>query len=225
MVLLFYVSGFFPLAMALVPKENEECWSWFLTHLRDALRFAKPMTFLSDRHWGLLLSIPKNFPSSHHSYCLHHMQSNIASIVKSGRGAWVGHLLEQCALASNAYEFEKAMAKFKEIGGAKAIEYLNDKPYDHWADLFFPEKRYGENKSNVAESFNSWILDERSLPVTACLDGIRIKLMLQMSNRREEAANWNSVLYPKMEACLLKLKEEGFGWSVTKSSRYVFILN
>ena len=69
-------------------------------------------------------------------------------------------MLEQCALASNAYEFEKAMEKYNEIGGAKASEYMSDKPYDHWADLFFfPEKRYGENKNNVAESFNTGSLD------------------------------------------------------------------
>jgi len=193
-----------------------------LTHLKNALRYDRPLAFLSDRHWGLLLSIPKIFPNGHHSYCLHHMQNNVASIVKRGRGIWVAHLLERCALASNYFDFEKAMSKYKEIGGAKAIEYLNDKPYDHWADLFFPGKRYGENKSNVAESFNSWILDERSLPVTSCLDGIRVKLMVQMSNRREESSKWTSVLCPKMEARLLKLKEEGFGWSVSKSTRYVF---
>ena len=117
--------------MALVPKENEACWSWFLKYLKNALSCDRILTFLSDRHWGLLLSVPNFFPNSHHSYCLHHMQNNIASIVKSGRALWVAHLLERCALASNCYEFEKAMSKYKEIRGAKAIEYLNDKPYDH----------------------------------------------------------------------------------------------
>lgn len=208
--------------MAIVGKENEENWSWFLDQLKCSIGVDRPLVFISDRHWGLLLSIPKVFPTAFHSYCLHHMQNNVASIVKSGKGLWVAHLLERCAVAATHHDFERAIAKYRQIGGEKAIEFLKDKPFDHWADLFFPGNRYGENKSNVAESFNSWILKERHLPITCCLDGIRIKLMNQMSKRREEASTWSSVLCPKMENRLLKLKEEGFGWNVSRSSKFIF---
>lgn len=76
--------------------------------------------------------------------------------------------------------------------------------------------------SHVAESFNSWILAERALPITSCLDSIRIKLMEQMCKRREEVQNWKSVLCPTMEARLSELINEGHGWDVFKSSDYTF---
>ena len=151
----YFVSGFFPLAMAVVVKENEENWSWFLDHLKCSIGVDQALVFISDRHWGLLLSIPKIFPMAFHSYCLYHMQSNVANIVKGGKGPWVAHLLERCAVACTPYEFQRAMTKYSQIGGEKSIEFLKDKPFDHWADLFFPGNRYGDNKSNVAESFNS----------------------------------------------------------------------
>jgi len=99
---------------------------------------------------------------------------------------------------------------------------LKDKPFDKWADFFFRGKRYGEYSSNVAESFNSWILEERALPITSCLDGIRIKIMEQMAKRREESRLWTTFLCPTMENRLKVLVKEGFGWDVLRVSQHLF---
>jgi len=120
------------------------------------------------------------------------------------------------------FDFEQAISKFQEIGGTAIVKILKDKPYGRWTDLFFLGKRYGEYSSNVAESFNSWILNERALPITACLDGIRVKVMEQMARRREESHLWNSTLCPSMEARLVELIEAGFRWDIYKSSNSVF---
>ena len=70
--------------------------------------------------------------------------------------------------------------------------------------------------------FNSWILNERALPITLCLDGIRIKFMEQMARRREECRLWRTSLCPSMELRFDELIEEGFGWDVSKSSDFAF---
>jgi len=111
---------------------------------------------------------------------------------------------------------------FKEIGGVDADYFLRDKPYDHWMDLFFKGKRYGEYCSNIAESFNSWILKDKVMPIISCLDGIRVKVMEQMARRREQCCLWTMVLCPVMEERLSKLVDDGFGWDVFKSSQFVF---
>ena len=79
---------------------------------------------------------------------------------------------------------------------------------------FFKGNRYGEYSSNVAESFNSWILEDRVMPITSCLDDIRVKVMEKMARRREESRLWTTKLCPVMEERLSKLVDDGFGWDV-----------
>ena len=221
--LIIYFVGFFPLAMGIVSHENESNWSWFLSHLKGMLNEDRSLVFMSDRQWGLVLGVPKIFPSSYHSYCLLHMEQNIGTVVKAGKGdSSIVELFKLCARASNVYDFERYLSKFKDIGGISAEIFLRDKPFDHWADLFFQGKHYGEYSSNVAESFNSWILENRVMPITSCLDGIRVKVMEQMARRREECCLWTTYLCPVMEERLSKLVGDGFGWEVFKSSEFVF---
>ena len=52
--------------------------------------------------------------------------------------------------------------------------------------------------SNHAESFNSWIENERHLSVIKLVDMIRIKLMDQMAERRDVVSIWKSVVCPCM---------------------------
>ena len=191
--------------MGIVSHENEANWSWFLNHLKEMLQEDRSLVFMSDRQWGLILGVKKIFPTSSHSYCLLHMEKNIGSVVKAGKGnSSIVDLFRLCAKASTVYDFDRYMNKFLEIGGVAAENFLRDKPFDHWADLFFKGKRYGEYSSNVAESFNSWILEDRFMPITSCLDGIRVKIMEQMARRRGECTLWKTVLCPIMEDRLSK---------------------
>lgn len=209
--------------MSIVSHENESNWCWFLNHLKEMIQEDRTLVFMSDRHKGLLLAVPHVFPSAFHSFCFQHMEQNLLSAVKSKKSDLsIVELFKMCSRASSVYDFDRAMGKFKEIGGNAAVNFLRDKPYERWVDLFFPGKRYGEYSSNVAESFNSWILDERALPITSCLDGIRIKMMEQMAKRREESHMWNSTLCPFMESRIYELIEEGFGWDVYTSKKFVF---
>lgn len=209
--------------MGVVSHENESNWTWFLENLKEMLHEDRELVFMSDRQWGLLLGVPKVFPSSFHSYCTFHMEQNIGSVVKACKGdTSIVDLFKLITRASNLSDFERYMLKFKEIGGAAAINFLKDKPLEHWADLFFQGRRYGEYSSNVAESFNSWIVDDRFMPITSCLDGIRVKVMEQMAKRREECHKWTTVLCPVMEQRLSKLVEDGFGWNAYRSNENIF---
>ncbi|KAK9261667.1 hypothetical protein V1519DRAFT_444733, partial [Lipomyces tetrasporus] len=51
---------------------------------------------------------------------------------------------------------------------------------------YFPGNRLGNRTSNVAESFNSWILEARSLPVHAMVERIRLQLMLLRTERLKD---------------------------------------
>ncbi|KAF9601526.1 hypothetical protein IFM89_020321 [Coptis chinensis] len=94
--------------------------------------------------------------------------------------------------------------------------------YEYWANAYFCGARYGEMCSSLAECFNSWIEKERHLPITAMLDGIRMKMMKMASARRMECKNWKSYLCPKIEAKLLERTERARSVTVTKSDDHVF---
>ncbi|XP_028095018.1 uncharacterized protein LOC114295037 [Camellia sinensis] len=70
-------QGLFPVAFAIVDSENSSNWEWFLQNLKDVVGGGRTLTFISDRHVGLLQSMPNIFPSAHHGYCLFHLQMNL----------------------------------------------------------------------------------------------------------------------------------------------------
>src|SRR5438046_135115 len=47
----------------------------------------------------------------------------------------------------------------------------------HWAELYFPGRRYGHLTSNIAESLNAKLLPAREMPVLALLESIHKTLM------------------------------------------------
>ncbi|XP_026436592.1 uncharacterized protein LOC113334586 [Papaver somniferum] len=67
-------DGFYPYAFAIVLSENKDNWFWFLDNLQQVVD-DRPIVFLSDRHEGLLLGIPRAFPDSYHSYCFYHIKT------------------------------------------------------------------------------------------------------------------------------------------------------
>lgn len=58
--------------------------------------------------------------------------------------------------------------------------FVTDKNYpagpEYWADAFFQGFRYGHYTSNIAKSYNSWILKARELPTLPMMEQIRIGL-------------------------------------------------
>ncbi|KAB2623592.1 hypothetical protein D8674_042494 [Pyrus ussuriensis x Pyrus communis] len=68
--------------------------------------------------------------------------------------------------------------------------------------------------SNIAESFNSWILDERKMPTYQMIDNIRVKLMEMSSDRQREAERWTSPICPTMDDEMMKMVEVGRHWNM-----------
>ena len=68
---------FFHLTFAIVNKETDENWTWYVSTMGDALYgkddYDTIITFISDRSKGLVNAIAKVFPSSPHAYCLSHL--------------------------------------------------------------------------------------------------------------------------------------------------------
>ncbi|KAL7207324.1 hypothetical protein ACSBR1_029309 [Camellia fascicularis] len=218
-------QGLFPLAIAIVDSENTANWLWFLQHLANVVSNDRTLTFLSDRHIGLIDSIPKIFPSAHHAFCLQHLQRNLQDKMRYANSSYRAGLLSkfwQCAYAPTVIGFNASIETFIKSGRNVATSFLKDIPPQYWANAYFRGARYGETCSNAAESFNSWIREARHLPITQMVDSIRTKIMNQMSKRKRKSAAWPGVLCPKMEARLVKAYNKGRAWIVSQSNDNVY---
>ncbi|XP_028070019.1 uncharacterized protein LOC114272493 [Camellia sinensis] len=179
-------QGLFLLAIAIVDSENTTNWAWFLEHLVNVVKTDKTITFISDRHTGVLESIPTTFPYAHQAFCLQHLQWNLQDKIRYTNKMHRVDLLSrfrECAYASTITTFNSSIERFKISGRQVATAFLGD--------------RYGEICSNVAESFNSWIREALHLPITQMVDSIRMKIMDQMSKRQRK---WQIKRFPYAHA-------------------------
>jgi len=67
-------------------------------------------------------------------------------------------------------EFQKMYEKFIEVDCLQATNFLATMPSEHFANAYFTGYRYGDLCSTVAESFNSWIIEDRELPITSMIN-------------------------------------------------------
>lgn len=83
--------------------------------------------------------------------------------------------------------------------------------------------RYGEKSSSVAESFNSFIKNDKGLPHSYLAEQIRVHLMEWiMYKRKKEFQNWKSYLTPRMEYILKTIKDVGRSYRVKQAGEGLF---
>jgi hypothetical protein len=103
-------------------------------------------------------------------------------------------LLWAAARAITAVEFDDAMMKMGQISEDARNWLLENAPPYHWAELYFPGKRYGHYTSNIAESLNAAILRARELPILPMFENLRHQLMNWFIERRKMEINTQGIL-------------------------------
>jgi hypothetical protein len=178
----------FPLAHAVVDAENDENWLWFLKLLLTVVQshalqslIDKALVFLSDRQKGLIKAVTAVFPGCPHGHCLKHLEANFHKQFKQPK---LLPFLWTAASATTQPEFDKALEDMTSIDPETVPWLLKHTKFEHWAEIYFPGRRYGHLTSNIAESLNSWLLDARSKPILAMFEQIRHQLMGWFSSRR-----------------------------------------
>ena len=152
-----------PLTWALIPRENENNWQWFLSGIQPFLHGinSEESVFISDRQKGLRNVISHLFPRSRHSNCCQHLAENIRARFGSTKG--LVKLFWRLARATTAEKYREVLAEAREID-QKAGEYLEKLKPQSFAFYAFPRSRYGHDTSNIAESINSHWENGRRLP-------------------------------------------------------------
>ena len=177
---------------------------------------------MSDRGTGLLSAFDKVFAGWPHLFCYKHLVANLMDKFRGRRNAsareGIRHRFFECAYFSSEKEFLFHLRQLKDEGGERIInEFLAELPLENWCRAFFKGDRYGIMANSAAESFNNWIKIEREMPVFDMLDTIRLRLMHQMSTRRDAADRWTTLICPNMEIRLKAKMEEALQYSVFRS--------
>ncbi|XP_028118693.1 uncharacterized protein LOC114316225 [Camellia sinensis] len=185
-------QGLFLVAFVIVDFENSANWEWFLRNLKEVVCDGQTLTFISDRHIGLLLSMPNIFPSTHHGYCLFLFQINLRDRMKyvnASHKVGLMRKLRDCAYAPTVACFNEKLDVLKKSSLIIIEDFMKDLHPKHWGNVCFRGQRYREICSNTAESFNNWVRDARYLSITRLVDMIRGKSWSKWRNTEVNAPN------------------------------------
>ncbi|KAL0289292.1 UNVERIFIED_CONTAM: hypothetical protein Scaly_2545700, partial [Sesamum calycinum] len=136
-------DNMWPIAIAVVPMENREVWTWFLRELLDDLggvESSHKWTFISDRQKGLIDVVQELAPHSEHRYCLRHMYQNFKMKFK---GQQLKDLFWKAASTACKSDFQLYMKKIEDVDPkvnpdvVNATKWLRVIPPHHWARSHF----------------------------------------------------------------------------------------
>jgi len=180
----------YPLAYAIVEKEDGENWSWFMCCLRvyvtEPSKGVGSLCVISDRHGGIIAAMKEDGsgwqePRAFHRYCIRHHASNINTKYKSMK---LKKLFEYTANEHQTIKWEEGMKKIGELneGCKNVLEHL---PKEKWSIAHDGGYRYGIKTSNHVEYFNGVLKSVRCLPISALVMATFYRVNSYFFARRE----------------------------------------
>jgi len=224
----------YPIAWAVVEKENYESWFWFLAKINQDLKISNQgdgYVFMSDQQKGLIGAMEDIFPKAEHRMCARHIYAN-------WKKKHPDHDLQKrfwrCAKSPNKviFNYNRAMLAQFTVEGAK--DMMNTDPV-HWSRAYM---KLGSNcdsvDNNMCESFNNYILLARYLAIVSMLEWIRCKIMVRVQENRGKSVNWKGTICPQIFKKLKKNIRSGFcqvmwngkdGFEVQEHEKFKFTVN
>lgn len=199
-------GNIFPIAYAVVNTEDDASWEWFFTQLRRVIVDDKNLAIISDRHPSIKTAIEKVYPAADRGICLHHLNENLKKKFKKNP---MIEYARRAAYACRGAEFTKLFEVIRRQE-SQIARYLEESDPRLWARSQFPGDRYDVMTSNICESINSALKEDRSFPVSYFVDAVRNLLTKWFSERRTAATNLKTPLTEKAEL-ILHLKHSKTG--------------
>ncbi|XP_026378720.1 uncharacterized protein LOC113273175 [Papaver somniferum] len=131
-------------------------------------------------------------------------------------------LFEECYTALTKEKFYAAAKSVSNLKLDSVIDWMVKIPFQNWAAHAFLGERFGENTSNIAESFNNVIKHDKRLQSLELIDCICAKVMEKNYKRLVEFSKWTSKLTPRMQARLNKRVTDWRFYKFRRSSGKVF---
>ncbi|XP_049399742.1 uncharacterized protein LOC125863780 [Solanum stenotomum] len=218
-------NNIYPIAYAVVEKENRESWAWFLDHLKLDLEIddGAHWTFMSDKQKGLIEAFNDILPLVAHRFCVRHLHSNFK---RAGFcGDTLRNALWKAASATTVRWFGERMVEIFYLDPEAAI-WLRDKSPSEWSKSHFSEDAKCDTLvNNICECFNNMILDARDKPIITLLEKIRYMLMTRMQENRDKSVKWSSDdICPRIKNVLCKSQVAAAEYIPRKSNEWNYEL-
>ncbi|KAL6494833.1 hypothetical protein OROGR_031633 [Orobanche gracilis] len=175
----------FPIAWAVVEKEDQHTWGWFLNLLGRDIKMEKGAgwTIMSDQQKGLEHAVKDLFPDIYHRNCARHIYANFRK--RGFTGVNFRRYFWAAAKSTTLDGFEKNMEKIKALS-EQGYKHLMDREPTRWCKAFFPVDCTCDSvDNNICESFNFWIIEAIYNPLISRLEAIRQQVMARMRDKRE----------------------------------------
>ncbi|KAL6141587.1 hypothetical protein ACLB2K_059875 [Fragaria x ananassa] len=155
-------NGIFPIAYAMVERESEETWTWFLELQQDVkIERDSSYVFMTDKQKGLDNALKE------HRHYVRHLHNNFK---QKHPGEVLKQLMWNAARSTTIPWFNKHMDEMKMVKD-KAVDWFNDKNPSHWSRAFFKEETngfggdgYSEVKHVDARAIPGWVTYWESAP-------------------------------------------------------------
>ncbi|RVW64911.1 hypothetical protein CK203_041918 [Vitis vinifera] len=111
-------------------------------------------------------------------------------------------LLDNIAYARLDIDYNEAFEKLVCFNGDLA-RWVVENSLEHWAMSKFLKKRWDKMTTNIAESFNAWLREERHQTIYTLLMMHMDKLVAMLDTHMRGTDKWKSVVGPKTEENLM----------------------
>ncbi|CAH9132495.1 unnamed protein product [Cuscuta epithymum] len=211
----------YPVAWAVVEGENNSSWEWFFCELKKNLGSTDgvDMTFISDEHQSILRGVHKVFPMAEHRHCARHVFANWH---KSHKGDELKMLFWKAAKAYNGADLEEALDEMSKVNPVAASPFRSCTPNLFCRAFVRTSSKCDVIVSNMAETFNSYIINARTKHLIFMLEDIRGALMQRMVVKRQQMEKIVGVICPRIKARLEKEKDQAAYCTPLPSSEVLF---
>ncbi|KAK6777958.1 hypothetical protein RDI58_024676 [Solanum bulbocastanum] len=159
----------YPISFCVVDKKNDASWTFFFEKLKEIVIDKPDLCFISDRYKNITNGIVIIYNHAHHGYFMWHLGENLCV------NHHCGDYLYRYYNAAKAYSLEEFNNNFVEFNNkcpASTIVLEYDIGFEKWRRAHFPGNRYDVMTTNIVESLNVMLIDEREYPVASIFSSI-----------------------------------------------------
>ncbi|KAJ0529556.1 putative transposase, MuDR, plant, MULE transposase domain-containing protein [Helianthus annuus] len=190
-----------PISYGIGKSEDGECWTWFLSKLKECIGEIPEMAIISDRANSIHLAVRNVFPHVYHGLCCRHLMMNLrlpSDKKKENEKLW----WKTC----KSYRLSDFNESFNALCLAvpRVRHTLTSIGFGRWARAHCPGNRYHYMTSNSAESINALSRHSRKMPVTQLLEFFRQSVQKWFYDRRLQGIHEKHLLTQWAQKKILK---------------------
>ncbi|KAM3341259.1 hypothetical protein P3S68_028894 [Capsicum galapagoense] len=189
----------FSIAFCVVDKENDASWTFFFQKLKSIIEDKPDLCVISDRHISITNAFSRVYSRVHNGLCMRHLVENLRVNQHCGEHLYLFYT------TTKAYSFDEFSDNFVELKSkcpeaAHVLENVLD--FEKWSRAHFSGNRYDVMTTNIAESLNSILMDEREYPVSYIFNSIVKKFGEKCRERHAFIGGKENIFVPSAERIL-----------------------